>query len=382
MKNVFGVVLSVWWLALLVACQTKSESNDSVISFSGDPTPSNAASDALHNEALNFVEHLGRSLCEHYLRCGVLDAQEVDDCVVDLDRELLSAMVNDGMVCDGMVAFYRENQSTLDACIDATSSECGNDDLGTFCAPLEEFDPDDICAGESANQGMPIPTGEIMAPCSSDSDCNAGMRCLGRLTGKGSRYCSIPCQEANDCRAIGAATFNIRLAEKFHNANRWNVPVLNPGIFCVDLVGDDFENVGPADEQSWCVVGCPEKAAAGWNEDRSTMVMCACLPNHRWTDDTQSACEWDSERECSIFTPCTTANTEVSECSEANFRCIVSESLNGTCLDTVSGAAIEACANRCQWECDSACLANTCGSNPSDACTRACCSSDVPGCDD
>ena len=70
MKNVFGVVLSVWWLALLVACQTKSESNDSVISFNGDPTPSNAVSDALHNEALNFVEHLGHYANTIFTRCS------------------------------------------------------------------------------------------------------------------------------------------------------------------------------------------------------------------------------------------------------------------------------------------------------------------------
>ena len=329
-----------------------------------------------------FVDALPRALCEFHARCGRSSAEQVDDCIAELGPEIREDIVVAGRVCDGMVAFYVANQTALDACMSAQRDTCRTDDLSEFCPVFDddEFDPREICSMPTGGAEPPGSAAGVMERCDADSDCPTGMRCLGRIIGKGSRYCSIPCASTADCSPLLEASYFFRLAPKFHN-NRWNRDVLSMGVSCERLASEDQSAVGEPDGRSWCAVTCQENAAVTLGDDGSSLSGCACLPNFKWADEQKTACVWDPATECSIFTPCTVANTDVHECSEGDISCVVNEGLEGTCFDFVSGSIIAACVARCNWQCDNNCLRNTCGSNPSELCTRACCYSDVEGCE-
>ncbi len=383
--NQYRLLLLASCLGLtMFGCHLNGESSGSnaPIQLGGGTQSADGAAETRQAAEL-FLDRLPRGLCEHYIRCGFGEASDLEACLADIREDIERSARTSGAVCDGMVAFYERHRQTLDACLATPTDNCQNDDLGQFCPPLEELDVASVCAqgaGNDSNQ-VEVGDGRIMQPCISDDGCQEGMRCLGRLAGVGGKYCSIPCQTNADCDPLIQASFFMELPEKFRNANRWNSDYLWPGVRCTELNDASTQNVGAADGRSWCAILCQENAAAGYQDNRSTVDNCSCLPNYRWADEQQTECVWNSELECSIFTPCTSTNTEARRCSEGDFRCIVGERLEGRCFDRIDGDAIEACATRCNWQCDGECLQNTCGSNSSDACTRACCTSDVPGCE-
>jgi hypothetical protein len=194
-------------------------------------------------------------------------------------------------------------------------------------------------------------------------------------------YCSHTCTVAQDCVDLQQAIPNIVLAQNLWGANHWNARSLHQAVLCADLAAMGNETIGAADGASWCALMCPEHSAIIKSPDGTLITGCGCWPNFRKDASKQGlVCNWDPSIECSIFSPCTRANTQVAACSAGDFSCVVNDHLEGVCFDKVSGNQIEQCIAKCRWDCDPECLANTCAAGAEDACTRACCNSTDPAC--
>jgi hypothetical protein len=183
------------------------------------------------------------------------------------------------------------------------------------------------------------------------------------------RYCARPCTietAEKDCAALVplAVSYNVGDAK-----NRWHSKLLSRGLYC--LAGDAF---GLESQEKFCGFVCPKRAAVVWGAD-GLPEACACLPNYKAKSGTgeELVGEVNKQVQCSIFNPCTAAKTQKHECSKGDFRCAVSDRLEGICVDWVSGQDLDQCLESkasTPGVCDVDCYAN-CGGG--EICATACC---------
>lgn len=324
----------------------------------------------------DFLDALPTALCEWYEGCGLLEGESIEDCAANIDAEIVA----DDLDCDAAVAFFVNNRAGIDACMSGETGACGtNDDLDAFCPSLAGFS-EDIC-----DVVVPPITG-AGAACNTDADCSAGMRCLNSVLPGSVKYCAPTCEDATweqDCGEFVNNSFGLNLEDKLGASyNHWNSDILWRVPSCSDL--SDAPEAGTPDGNSYCIWVCPNNSAGVYSEDGSGAVeACSCMPNYEKTADEPFTCEWETapeDHECSYFTPCTEANTDLALCSNKDFSCVVNERLEGSCLDLVSGDQIEECLLSCNYECDHDCLVQTCTNFDSSFCAERCCSSDQPEC--